>query len=70
MATRGEFQEWRESLVTQEMFKEIDRQISESAEYLTYNAGQSREEDLRIVGVIAGLRAVKNITFEGEDTDA
>lgn len=62
--TKEEFLEWKQSYVTQEVFKVLIDRIEEAKEILSYNAGNSQLDDKYITGMIHAFREVMQVDWE------
>lgn len=63
--TRDEFVDWKNSLVTQEIFGEIEKLIKDGRDELEATAGINSIQDAKNVGKIKALRDILDISFEG-----
>ena len=62
--TKDEFQNWRESAITQEILQYIHNLIEEGKEELADMAGSDPIRDRYVVGKIKGLREILDISIE------
>ena len=62
--TKEEFQNWKESALTQEILQHIRELIEEGKEELADVAGSDPIRDRYVVGKIRGLREILEISIE------
>ena len=64
--SKSEFQQWKDSLITNEVFGEVRNRIREAREDLGVNAGIDPERDRYICGMIKAWEEILDISYEGE----
>lgn len=62
-ATKEEFQQWRESHVTKEVFEVIDQRIQDAKDILGVSAGDDPVADRYLVGMIRAFNELKDISY-------
>lgn len=67
--TKDEFQNWKESAITQEILQHILQLIEEGKEELADMAGSDPIRDRYVVGKIRGLREILEISIEDPEGD-
>ena len=65
--TKSEFQPWKDSLITNEVFGEIRQRINDIAQNLMVNAGVDPEQDRYMCGMIRAYQDIMDITYEGAE---
>ncbi len=68
--TKLEFNSWRQSIATQEVFGLIKQSVSQLEWKLAREAGIDDKSDRFNSGILKGLELVLNIEWEGEEEDA
>lgn len=62
--TKDEFNGWKSSIVTKEVFRTIHERIYELEQGLGYSAGLDARNDVLAVGAIQAYKDILNIDFE------
>lgn len=62
--TKDDFQQWKEHLVTKEVFNIIQNRIEDAKEILSQTAGLEPDQDRLLVGMIKALTEVLEISYE------
>ena len=64
MLTNREVVEWQDQEVTKAVKRAVQSKIDELTEYLSRNAGETPDEDRKMVGGIAAYRHLLEIEFD------
>ena len=65
--TKDEFQQWKDSMITNEVFGEIRQRINDAAHDLMINAGVEPERDRYLCGMMRGYQDILDISYEGAE---
>lgn len=61
--SKDEFQQWKGSPVTEEIFEEIQQRIDDAKEILGQSAGLNPEQDRLLCGMILAYNEILNVSM-------
>lgn len=62
--TKDEFQQWKESPVTKEVYRVINERIEDAKDILSSVGGEDQLNDRLLVGMIRAFREVQEVSFD------